>query len=48
MFVDAGDHVTNLREDILVHRVRYSLTTPDDDGAKREDILVKAGRSLEK
>ncbi|KAH0833089.1 inositol hexakisphosphate-domain-containing protein [Lanmaoa asiatica] len=46
--IDTCDHVTNLREDILVHRVRYSLTTPDDDGAKREDILVKAGRSLEK
>ncbi|KAF8556228.1 hypothetical protein OG21DRAFT_1409537 [Imleria badia] len=46
--IDTCDHVTNLREDILVHRVRYSLTTPDDGGAKREDILVKAGRSLEK
>ncbi|KAG8213255.1 inositol hexakisphosphate-domain-containing protein [Butyriboletus roseoflavus] len=46
--IDTCDHVTNLREDILVHRVRYSLTTPDDDGTKREDILVKAGRSLEK
>ncbi|KAG6374346.1 inositol hexakisphosphate-domain-containing protein [Boletus reticuloceps] len=46
--IDTCDHVTNLREDILVHRVRYSLTTPDDDSTKREDMLVKAGRSLEK
>ncbi|KAH7884393.1 inositol hexakisphosphate-domain-containing protein [Phlebopus sp. FC_14] len=46
--IDACDHVTNLREDILAHRVRYSLTTPDNDQAKRDDILVKAGRALEK
>ena len=46
--IAAGDHVTNLREDVLVHRVRYSLTTPDDDGARREDILIKAAKSLEK
>ncbi|KAI9567360.1 inositol hexakisphosphate-domain-containing protein [Boletus coccyginus] len=46
--IDTCDHVTNLREDILVHRVRYALATPDDDDAKKEDILTKAGRSLEK
>ncbi|KIJ66912.1 hypothetical protein HYDPIDRAFT_180575 [Hydnomerulius pinastri MD-312] len=46
--IDACDHVTNLREDILTHRVRYSLTTPEIDEVKRDEILVKAGRSLEK
>ncbi|KAF9223711.1 hypothetical protein BS17DRAFT_802243 [Gyrodon lividus] len=46
--IDTCDHVTNLREDILIHRVRYSLTTPENDETKRDEILVEAGRSLEK
>ncbi|KIJ13397.1 hypothetical protein PAXINDRAFT_170473 [Paxillus involutus ATCC 200175] len=46
--IDTCDHVTNLREDVLIHRVRYSLTTPENDEAKRDEILVEAGRSLEK
>ncbi|KAH7925850.1 hypothetical protein BV22DRAFT_1033556 [Leucogyrophana mollusca] len=46
--IDACDHVTNLREDILIHRMRYSLAAVAGDEAKREDVLKKAGRSLEK
>lgn len=42
-----GDQVTNLREDIFTHRVRYSLTTTMDE-AQREGVLAKAVRSLEK
>ncbi|EPQ54220.1 hypothetical protein GLOTRDRAFT_116807 [Gloeophyllum trabeum ATCC 11539] len=45
--IDACDHVTNLREDILSHRVRYSLTVTMDEGP-REEFLNKAVRSLEK
>ncbi|KAG1727742.1 inositol hexakisphosphate-domain-containing protein [Suillus lakei] len=39
--IDACDHVTNLREDILTYRVRYSLTTADN-------LLSKARGALEK
>ncbi|OJA21653.1 hypothetical protein AZE42_09324 [Rhizopogon vesiculosus] len=46
--IDACDHVTNLREDILTHRVKYSLTTADGDEIKREEHLSKARRALEK
>ncbi|KAG2107438.1 inositol hexakisphosphate-domain-containing protein [Suillus discolor] len=46
--IDACDHVTNLREDILTYRVKYSLTTADSDESKREDLLSKARRALEK
>lgn len=46
--IDACDHVANLREDILIHRVKYSLTTADSDESKREDLLSKARRALEK
>ncbi|KAF9243458.1 inositol hexakisphosphate-domain-containing protein [Melanogaster broomeanus] len=46
--IDTCDHVSNLREDILIHRVRYSLTTPENDGATKDDLLLKAGASLEK
>jgi len=38
----------NLREDILIHRVKYSLTTPEVDEGNREDHLSKARRALEK
>ncbi|KAF9485182.1 hypothetical protein BDN70DRAFT_910314 [Pholiota conissans] len=44
--IDATDQVTNLREDILTYRLKYSLTTLDE--AKGEDFLNKATKSLEK
>jgi hypothetical protein len=44
----AGDHVRNLREDILIHRLNYSLTTMDTDEGLREDYLDKAVQALEK
>ncbi|KAG2117755.1 inositol hexakisphosphate-domain-containing protein [Suillus clintonianus] len=46
--IDACDQVTNLREDILTHRVKYSLTTADSDESKQEDHLSKARGALEK
>ncbi|KZT01378.1 uncharacterized protein LAESUDRAFT_731226 [Laetiporus sulphureus 93-53] len=45
--IDSCDQVTNLREDIFIHRVKYSLTTTMDE-AQRETFLTKAVRSLEK
>ncbi|EGO24423.1 hypothetical protein SERLADRAFT_438035 [Serpula lacrymans var. lacrymans S7.9] len=44
--IDACDHVTNLREDIILYRIRYSLATTDE--TKREEFLKKARRALEK
>ncbi|KAI0925517.1 hypothetical protein AcV5_008233 [Taiwanofungus camphoratus] len=44
--IDSCDHVTNLREDVFVHRVKYSLTTTMDE-VQREKFLNKAVRSLE-
>lgn len=41
-----GDQVVNLREEILIHRVRYSLTSMDDK--RREGFLDKAVKSIEK
>jgi len=41
-----GDHVTNLREDILIYRLKYSLASMDE--AKEEDFLGKAVKALEK
>jgi hypothetical protein len=41
-----GDHVVNLREAILDHRIRYSLTTLDD--RDRGEHLLRAGKALEK
>lgn len=48
--IDSSDHVTNLREEILTERVEYSQTTStiDLDDVKREEILNKAVRSLER
>jgi hypothetical protein len=46
--IDSCDHVRNLREDILIHRLKYSLTTVDTDEAQREDFLDKAVKALEK
>ena len=45
-FCYPADHVTNLREDILIHRLRYSMTSMDE--AKGEIYLSKARRALEK
>ncbi|KAI0784287.1 inositol hexakisphosphate-domain-containing protein [Abortiporus biennis] len=45
--IDVCDHVTNLREDIFVNRVKYSLTTSMDE-EEREKFLSKAGKALEK
>ncbi|KAJ7757743.1 inositol hexakisphosphate-domain-containing protein [Mycena maculata] len=44
--IDATDHVTHLREDILINRLKYSLTSMDE--AKGEDFLDKAVKALEK
>jgi hypothetical protein len=41
-----ADQVTNLREDILNHRLLYSLTSLDDE--QGEIYLNKAARALEK
>ncbi|KAI0027879.1 inositol hexakisphosphate-domain-containing protein [Vararia minispora EC-137] len=44
--IDLCDHVVNLREDILVHRVRYSLSSLEE--ANDQEYLAKAARALEK
>lgn len=41
-----GDHVVNLREDILLNRIKFSLTTMGDN--KRDAYLEKAAKALEK
>lgn len=41
-----GDHVANLREEILAHRVDYSVTSMDDKG--RSLHIQKAKRAMEK
>ena len=41
-----GDQVTNLREDIFMNRINYSLTTMDEKG--REQSLDRAVKALEK
>ncbi|KLO17434.1 hypothetical protein SCHPADRAFT_900700 [Schizopora paradoxa] len=44
--IDACDHVVNLREEIIVHRLRYSITNYGD---KQGDAYIdKAVRALEK
>ncbi|KAI0707157.1 inositol hexakisphosphate-domain-containing protein [Earliella scabrosa] len=45
--IDVCDHVVNLREDIFLSRVRYSLTAAVDD-KERDGFLSKAVKSLEK
>ncbi len=42
-----GDHVVNIREEIFINRVRYSLTTAVDD-KKRDGFLSRAVKALEK
>ncbi|KAF8525934.1 inositol hexakisphosphate-domain-containing protein [Hysterangium stoloniferum] len=44
--IDSCDHVINLREDILINRIKYSLTTLEDKS--RETYLDKAAQALEK
>jgi hypothetical protein len=48
--IDACDHVTNLRESVLAARVEYALSTStsDEEDAKREAVLDRAVRNLEK
>lgn len=41
-----ADQVTNLREDILIHRLKYSMTSMEED--QGEDFLRKAVKALEK
>ncbi|KAI0783947.1 inositol hexakisphosphate-domain-containing protein [Irpex lacteus] len=45
--IDSCDQVTNLREDIFTHRVRYSLTTTMNED-ERDAVLNKAVKALEK
>ncbi|ESK95344.1 metal ion binding oxidoreductase [Moniliophthora roreri MCA 2997] len=44
--IDINDHVLNIREDILVQRMKYSLTSMEEE--KGEAFLNSAGKSLEK
>ena len=42
-----GDQVTNLREDIFMHRIKYSLTSTMNE-EERDMFLDKAVKALEK
>ncbi|KAI9453330.1 inositol hexakisphosphate-domain-containing protein [Russula earlei] len=42
----SGDHVVNLREDILVHRIKYALSSLDEPSGNV--LLQRAGKALEK
>ncbi|KAF8825263.1 hypothetical protein HHX47_DHR7000589 [Lentinula edodes] len=44
--IDANDHVSQLREDILMHRIKYALTTMETE--KGEAIIKRAGKAIEK
>lgn len=44
--IDATDQVTNLREDILMYRLRYSLTSLEE--AQGDNFLQKAVKAMEK
>ncbi|KAJ3760289.1 inositol hexakisphosphate-domain-containing protein [Lentinula raphanica] len=44
--IDANDHVSHLREDILMHRIKYALTTMEAE--KGEAIIKRAGKAIEK
>jgi len=44
--IDDCDHITNLREEILAYRIKYSLTNMDD--RSRGEHLEKATKSMEK
>ena len=42
----SADQVTNLREDILIYRLKYSLTSMEE--TEGENLLKKAAKALEK
>ncbi|KAJ3797672.1 inositol hexakisphosphate-domain-containing protein [Lentinula aff. detonsa] len=44
--IDANDHVSHLREDILMHRIKYALTTMEAE--KGEAMIKRAGKAIEK
>ncbi|CUA76059.1 Paladin [Danio rerio] [Rhizoctonia solani] len=44
--IDSCDHVANLREEILAHRVDYAVTSMDDKS--RSAHILKAKRAMEK
>ncbi|KAF8071749.1 inositol hexakisphosphate-domain-containing protein [Lyophyllum atratum] len=44
--IDATDQVTNLREDILIYRLKYSLTSLEE--AQSDNYLQKAVKAMEK
>jgi hypothetical protein len=44
--VSLGDHVVNLREDILVHRIKYSLTSLEESTTVTS--VLRAAKALEK
>ncbi|KAI0052293.1 hypothetical protein FA95DRAFT_1553613 [Auriscalpium vulgare] len=44
--IDSCDHVVNLREDILLHRIEYSLSSLDE--ANKDVSLDRAAKALEK
>lgn len=41
-----GDHVVNLREDILIDRIKYSLTNMDEDSKDELVSLVFSHLSM--
>lgn len=46
LLISADDHVSQLREDILMHRIKYALTTMEAE--KGEAIIKRAGKAIEK
>lgn len=42
--VSLGDHVVNLREDILVHRIKYSLSSHEESTTN----VLRAAKALER
>jgi hypothetical protein len=46
LMFSTGDHVVNLREDILVHRIKYSLSSLEEPNGNL--LLQRAGKALEK
>jgi hypothetical protein len=43
-----GSHVVNLREEILVHRLKYSMANVGESDIDSEVYLTKAAKALEK
>ncbi|KAI0264344.1 inositol hexakisphosphate-domain-containing protein [Gloeopeniophorella convolvens] len=44
--IDSCDHVVNLREEILIHRIKYSLSSLEKSNG--DTVLQKAAKALEK